>query len=348
MMNFEFYNLTKEDFKLLSKLIKIGEAIERLYKKLYELEIAGLKGSAKYNKYLDHLHLSISVEDNNYNKIRNDQKLRLIDYLNNYELLTYDLSDLESVIHQDNKKNVLRRILKTLNDSVNHIEENEIILMDFESLAYIYEEIKDSSLAVVADDCEEIYYDDEKMQDLTAAFHQMSTVFQEEMLNVFLTYIDDNIKSADSKYNNELKKVKYDIAFIFKNIENSLVNNDFNVKEAILLHSKLAFDLLGFDESLYKILQNSYGYKVAIQQICEMLDNKVSKEKIELINILRQTILRAVFLIMDEEGIMGMNYVFHLYIDENKYNSNAIDSINSTFDNVEIDRNDQKILSYNK
>lgn len=334
------YKLTQSDYEQINKIIKITSSIDTLYKKLYDLETNNQKDCNEYQTILGYLDISLEVEKNYYDHINYNKFKSIINYLLEERMPCDPKSDMEAIILQDDFNRVIRRIISILNSKIlnnnNELQKivpNELLEM-FQFLGFpiteelILKSIKNSVI--------------------------MRQALKKETLNKFLVFLKD--ASEDMKYvtfRNELLKAKYDIVFVNKEIETEMLISNFNVMNFIF-DSEITADRLKIDDDLYNILKSEYGVEVSTHQLLQLLelsDIDYNNEKNMIVSILRQAYMRSGFLLLEDNELSDINYVFHELIEESEYlKEHKEDKISTSliiqsFKNIEEDRKKYNISS---
>lgn len=349
----KLYSMNEEDYELVDSIIQVTNSINTLYKKLFELEINNLKDTDEYRKYIQYLNMAIELENSYYDKLTTLQGIKILNFLVYDKFPENNLSDIESIILRKTDDPIIRRILVALDYLLeNYQQEN------FEQLFKISEQdvmFKDEDLDKLPDSFVYAYYGltDELYLKLLRNKYVVDNVHQEEILKNFLVFVEE-IKQdkGNSKYKNELIKVKYDISFNNKNVEQTLLDNNFNMEKPLIYSSNHYLDIVGLEKDIYNLLKDYRGFKLSVNQIDELLrikDLDYEKEDNQLIALLRNTILRSIFLSLSDECVTHIN---KQYKEENISNSEQMkiskEILLKTFGKIKKDRNKQMQLSLKK
>lgn len=348
----KLYSMNEEDYEIVNSIIQVTNSIDTLYKKLLELELKNLKDSNEYEKYIHYLNMAIELENSYYQKLSTNQGIKILNFLMYDKFPENNLSDIESIITRKKDDPIIRRILVVL-DSVLENYHQDIAEQNFkileQDIVFDDEELDKLPESFIYD-----YYSltDESYTKLLRSKCVVDNSHQEEILKNFIVFIEEIKQDKDnSKYLNELIKVKYDIAFNHKDVEYTLVDNNFNVDTSLTYSSNYSLDILGIDEEIYKLLKDYSGFKLSVNQINELLRIKDLDYEIEnnqLTALLRHAILRSIFLSLSDDCISHIN---KQYLEENLGNEQvkiSKEMLLKTFVKVKKDRIKHSNLSVRK
>ncbi len=338
----EEYKIDIKDYELIRKLMQTTTSIETLYKKLYDLEIRGLKNSQSYEKYLDYLKIALEVENKTYEDatLSTERCAAIFEFLLTDRVPDGFLSDTESIMSQNYNNRVTRRILgiliqKLFSDS----EYSKSMVADEIMNKYM---ITDGSAF------------DPSLFDSVSASIEMQDALEVDMIRAYLKLLQEFVDSKYlSVYRDDLIKSKYNMVFINKRVENDLVNNKFNVPEILKLDSMLVAELAELDMEVYRLITNIFGVKESAGQISELIevgDQEYRNSSKVIEAILRQCYMRSAFLFMSEDSISDINYEFYEFIEGDNYlqrhpNDHISEKIiTSGFDSIKDDRKTTGIL----
>lgn len=338
----EEYKLTKSDFDELEELIKTVNSIEVLYKKLYELEISNKKNSEEYKKTIEYLKIALEVEADKYKKIlySSDKSISIIEHLL-LGKVSEDESEMEYLFSQNNSNRVVNRIAAFIKKE---------LLRDYSLMRkFLPQELSMVLKYVEIEDPEQMIMDSFKTS------RDLQETAEQEILNVFIKMIEEFI--VDKNYNefrNQLLRVKYDVAFVNKEVESQMMFNNFNTLSTLLFDSKFMKDILKINNFEYKIFCNKYAFrKVALEmdKIIKSWPFLNNNESIAFPNLLRQVYLRSLFLLMDEDIIEDLREHLEMIREELNFfgihNSKGFDLISEALEKNEEDRETYKGESSN-
>ena len=175
------------------------------------------------------------------------------------------------VVHKFHELFLIKRIINILD-----VKETDLIIQDIKS------------------------YDNEFKTSYLTVFHSIKEDFQ----TLFIYFLNEFINDDDNKiYKNRLIKAKYLICFLEPQLENKLINNDFNnnilisqstadllvinnteynqlvlsyVKSFMLVYINKLLNIKDYEYVEYNKRVNSLIYQVLIKSIYEMLNFKIS------------------------------------------------------------------------
>lgn len=297
-------NIIIDAYVLIESLIKVSYAIENLYHKLYMLEIKGLKKSEEYQKYLGYLEMSLEYEDEIY-KESNLTAFKcqyLIDLIINRYINKKMTSDLESVLSRKYENAYFRRVINKLDTNMknDYFGMKELIISDIFEIGE-------------NDDFDYIYFNNMIKQDMKNNYIERILLFLQEKID----------KVNDIKLKNKLIRDKYFISFIFPNAERNLIKNKFNIENSVCDNTQVISFINGVNKEDYKEIRKEYleketrklFYKTSLKNV----EERTRKERL----ILCECLIRALFMMMDEEQIDELNKEFN-------------DGINNNYDTIKF------------
>ena len=327
------YYLSGEEVGKINRLLENSKAIEGLYDKLYELEINGKKDSDEYKKQIGFLKISIDLENRIYKKYNfsTEKKLVIIKYLIGYKFSKGYIDDEDSIMNQEYDEFFIRRVVRNLLNQVT--------------------ETKEGFKEIHSDEQEE----SNKNIDFSMKVVKVLKELNEDIYNSYLLFLQENIDSEDYRcYKNDFIKAKYKLVFIYDKLENKMINNNFTITKDLYLNSKFMSDLYHIDLDTYNFMKDDYCEKISSKQILDFLDveDLDYNDRMKSISaILRMCYIRACLLMMSNDKIDDVNYVFHDYIEDEEYlNNHSNDTISekliiSCFKSLKKDRTKVKRLS---
>ncbi len=298
------YKLTVDDIKKLNELIRITNSINTLYKKLEELETKNEKDSPLYNQTIEYLKIAMQVEDNKYTELclTKEKSKTLINYILK-ELIKKDFfNNVNSILNKDYDNRILRRILNNLS------KEYLKYKIDINFLTKDGLPKKESKYA--------------KLQDFINNDLQVQNNFEEEMVRFYIEFLEDAIENEKNfTIREDLIASKYFSSFIFKSIENSMLENNFS-KGSIIINSLFEADWCDIPKERYDILRGNYAIPYAVEEIMKLLEVKDSLYQdvnMRSLGKIRQYFLRAIFLFLDDETLTEINLSFHETLESEEF-----------------------------
>lgn len=336
----ENYELTTTDFEELKKIIKTTSSIYNLYQKMYVLESKGQKESEEYQKLIEYLKIALEVEEVGYLDLNlTYQKcLALIRYLEiNYQLP----NDLDYIPNLDDKNLIFMRIRNILDRKMLSFTENL-------KNTVVPQEIRDilQRIGII---------NEEKLSQSIYSNTELNKALKFDLISSYLIFLKNTTRNKDySQYKDELLKAMYQTIFIYKDIENEILKNNFNVPDNINITSQFVADLFQINIA-YPILKNLFAGEICqtqINEIIEIKDIDYDNPKIYVASILRQCLLKSSFLLLDDNHLENINYQFHSFIESDQYISRhqgdriSEEAISRCFRNIKKDKAKTITLSF--
>ena len=325
----EKYVLKKEDYEDISFLINISKSLGGIYIELTKIENKFGKNSKEYQEHLNSLKSLINVENNIYNGMKKEfnKCLAFIEYLENLMGNKIDV-DNYAIIFDDIYSNEFLRIIIRLKKYVLETEEK------FETLnGFPDENIK---------------------QPITKAFAYSSKIFsvvQMDSLRCFLAILNkDNL--------NELCiDMKYKISYLFPEIEDEFLDNNFDINNNPYISAQLFTDLLSRDKTLLdniRLAEFRDNLNEKIDIFCKYDNFKLKNNNTKKNLIMRMYFLRALIIFVDSDIIdkMSINFQKDIIAEGNRpYLTNIVDSLKilgECFNHQNEDIEIPKVLTLNK
>lgn len=318
-------NLTYEDFKQIESLLKNNTNIDKLYSKLYTLELEGHKDTEEYKKHLEYLSMFLEFEEKIYKEANLSIKKTLswINFLN-----------------QKSNNKIVARILYNL----------------FTRITKSYNEL----LTIPNSQTEEIT----KLLSINAMGPNKETIckcivlketIEKNLYLPFLNFIEAYIQNNTNKELHEnLLSGKYNTLFTNPKIEKIALSNNFTISPIPHVIEEIPKEIDNINVELYKNIKDLISYTIAEGEIYHLLEisdfeyNDISKTTI---SVFRQCMLRSAFQIMSDEKISDLNFSFHEYVESENYqeshpnNDISYNLIVHNFKEIKKDKNKRKILS---
>ncbi len=331
------YRFTSDDCNKIVLLVKIAKSIKNLYNNLSILEENGNKDSKDYQQNLNYLKIVSEIEEEKYSNFDKDiiKCIAYINFLNkNFNISKYNI--LESTIRKGNDKLIERRIYNNLLDK---IIDNYNLVKD-----YLNFDVTDLFNII-----EEDVFINEKKDDSISVVNALNI----DTLQSYLYFLDDKINSKMfSSIRSKLISSKYNTLFVNKNLEQRVINNNFNVDNELYISSKLIADVKGIKSNYYELLIENYLLNNVEEQILELLEmgniNYVDSDKVKE-SVLRECFIKSLLLLLDNDLIEDtMEDFLDNYENSNEQltdNDISKEIINCCFNNIEKDKNKINILS---
>lgn len=337
----KIYKLFKEDLNQIELLIKTTTFIDKLYNKLYELEINGNKETEEYIETIKCLNKNICYENAIYDDLTYENCIAYFKYIYSTEITNTFLSDRDSLLEQNYSNRIIRRILSTLNFKI------------LSNPVHLQEILEDKIKNYVSD------LDDENANSIIERSAnvsiQIKNSLDKDLLNMYLSILEDFINNNNYQiFKNKLINSKYNLSFTNKETEKNLVNNNFTIPKEIYIVSTFVTEINGIPQEVYEALTNLYVLEtikeqmIAILEIGDMDYSNVSKATT---SILRQSLMRAAISLLSENNLSSISSIFEEHTKSKSYiNNHSFDNISkeliaSSLQNIKIDRNKQRTLS---
>jgi len=329
------YYLSGEDITKINRLISTANSIDLIYNKLYELEINNQKDTDEYKKQLSFLNIAIDLENRLYNKLNfdEDKTSATIKYLVKFEFHKDYIAEEECLLNQDYKNiNILRITRKLLNKLESTEKGFKEIYLDND------EEFIGNSLIFV--------------QKQTKILKEIS----KDIYNSYLLFLKEYINDKNnSLYKNDFIKSKYIFSFIYENIEDQMLKNNYEISDDLYLSSRFLSDIFGVSLDMYNYMKDNYSQKVLepyISDFIKIRDLDYNNKRNYICAIFNCCYIRACLLNMSDEAINDANYEFHELIESEEYIKNYSNEkisenlIIECFKKVKTDRQKAKKLSF--
>lgn len=305
------YQLEVKDYELIKELIRITSSVEKLYRKLLELELSGKKNTTDYQNIVCEFKASIDEEKKVYEKgnLNLSKCGAIIDYIAKTFLPDNFKENTESIMMQDYNNKVLRRILNILKHKaiLNSKSVKEMLPEEIPSLLY---QIGISNPGEIVS------------QAINSSV-ELNKAFEKDILNGFIVFLNQAINRKNNEaFKKDLICSKYYISFVNPIIEDDMMSNNFDAPKVFYVGSRLVADLTQTDLKLYELLKNTYAIRKSTKQITkllEMKDDEYSNPKNIISSILRQCFIRSTFLLMSDEVLSSVNNEFHDFIETEEY-----------------------------
>jgi len=334
-------NFTKEELTIIESFIKSSHNIKNIYEKLEQLDINNLKNSQEYIYLINKLKQEINVENNKYKNanLTTEQKTKIIELLaSNPNSSRKD--NIDTIINQQDNDLITRRVFNILiNQTVTNID-------------YTKNNIPTELLEFI--NAYNIPINDNKINKEINNYTQIQLAISNDINLVFLSILQDNLNLWKySQYKNNLLKSFYSTIFINKNIEEQLINNNFNIDNNVYISSKLINDLLKSNSTIYNIISSILVEPQLDSHISNLLkikDTEYNYPSINIYSILTECYIRSLLTFLTNERVQYLKKKFH-YLTVNptysKDNRNSQEIIINCFKNIKQDKSKKRIISLN-
>ena len=331
-LNNNLNELNSSELKILKDLVNVTEEIVDIYDKLYYLEINGMKNSDKYNDIIEKLKLALIEEDNIYEDIEGEFDLAskilnnlVTDYLQfeDYIYLVFNYQKDKAIISRMSYRleDIICRTPLINEENISDEELTEEELEELEQLDINYED----------------NYDEEYM-----SLSEIEVSVENDIVNTILTILNKYIN--DSKYENihyELVRYKYLLSLIFTDIEEDLINNNFEINNMLFWKCFAVNTINNEPNETVRTIISDYVNDIMQEQLA-LITDYVEEAEIDYVYyklIISQIIIRACMMFAEKEV---RNNIICLAKDDTMEltnpNKQVIDIINNSFNQINLDR----------
>lgn len=321
----------------IDKIFSISSDIFKIYQELIDLEKLNTKKI--YQDKLEILKLYRQLEDETYKKLfehSNLEKLIKLRYqLNIDDMLETKLTDLDfivedQILNQEGIENIVkRRIFNTISDKIVELSDSDDII---NQLRYEMFNLSDS------------YVDmgDKKIL-IAGRGHTLYNIFEKAMNNIFLKYIYFIQTYITAGGVNRLGFLiqKYDLFFLNKNLEDKMLQEDFQIKLDFIdkVKNQEEFEV---NQELYDFFQKEKNIEFFLESIFKILemqddDFKGKEEAITLFELEKlEFIVRACALEVDDQ--IREEQIYEIQNIKNPNNEQTRKSLVKVIENTKKDR----------
>lgn len=315
------YALTKADYEDIKILTAVTESIFDNYQKLIQLETEGKGETSEYQRTIEGLTSSISMEPVIYQRIGNYlPKLKAIgEYITPNIKKQSKESDLEVVIQGDKHKLIERAILTRLSESISFEEAYKASIHNQSKI--LDEEYEDALMNFLNTMVEKVRKDIEG-QDVIQM--ELIAKFRTDDFLCFLTILQKLIDSPSCQsVRPHLIRVKYELSFCSKRIESELLKNNFVISPQVYLQAPFYGEIKNQDFYFCTMMRKKFSSYLVEEQteilLSECDDKALSDSTKRAIALLRTGLLRTGLLSLNDEEIMDLNMRFHDTIESDSY-----------------------------
>ena len=291
-------NFEADDYQMIKELLEVTNSIKELYKRLYNLECEGKKESEEYRKNLEYLKIAIEVEDGIYDEF---------DILKVEKMYNFLLKQ-----HEINEHFILKRIVNNINDKFVINEDWVLDLFPEELVDSVYESHNEKT--------------EEELMQFASGFLEVYKSLNKDISEGVLVFLQEYInKNNSSDIKDELIKRKYNLLFTNKKLEASIILNDFNISNLIYSNTELISCYALINNETLKKIKDVFLADEITKEFLKILDGDelgYDIEDIRVYKIIKQCLLRAYFVLVDDEFLSELNYEFHNLIEDEFYIKN--------------------------
>ena len=313
------YNMLNKDINdNINTLLAVTSSINDTYAKLKELEIKGQKESKEYKRLIECLKSSLELEKSIYDRFPNDLDT-LVNIIrevtkNKDFFINFDLKEnIDAIIN--NYDLITRRIyLRLLNKML---------------------EIKDADFIIGTNNPDIL--ENQSARNILI----LHSLIIKDYINTVLVILNKAL--YDEKYkniNNLLLNVKYSLAFLYDNVENDFLENNFNINNDLYWGATAMGDFYHLDREKLKEIQKGtvYGiYYEKIDNIIKTILNDRSSEQEIFIYAISEILIRACLLFYDDktvECLKSNKIKLAQNMPQNEHNLKILNDAKKRVDNV--------------
>lgn len=321
------HQFTSEDYDLLKMLLTVTKTIKLIYDDLCNLEINNKKDSDAYKELINALKYHIHREEELYQEISTsiERLYAFSDYLFPHGQAEFE--DEVEMLKRDRLDEIIKiRLSARLNDLINNYNFEDDLEEELEDIA-------PDEMAFIEED---IDYDEEYKKDVA-----LEAAIVKDISNTILAILNKYLDNKEySDIQDKLIKFKYNYSYIYKSIEYSILENNFEISQVLYWENPLVSDVQKRDRKdtlsvLRKYIEMLFEYQVddLVNLLNEDLSEKTKEEQL----ILTIIILRAGMLFTDLNGIINLRKTIDLELllsgvndslIENRINEMFIENIN--------------------
>lgn len=334
-------DFTKEELTIIESFLKSSQNIKNIYDKLEQLDINNLKNNEEYITLINKLKKEIIKENNKYknNNLTTEKKAKIIELLaNNHNLSKKE--NINIIINQQDNDLITRRVFNILtNQTIPNID-------------YTKKNIPTELLELL--NTYGLPIKNNKTFKEINNYTKIQLAISNDINIIFLSILQENLNLWKySQYKNNLLKSFYSTLFINKDIEEQLINNNFNMNNNIYISSKLTNDLLKSNSIIYNTITSILvepQLDLHITNLLKIKDNEYNYPSINIYSILTECYIRSLLTFLTNDRIQYLKQQFHYIINNTTYqkdNRNSQDTIINCFNNVKYDKSKKRIISLN-
>lgn len=306
----ELQDFSIQELQNIENLLACSKTIDNIYNKLCRLENENKKDTEEYQKLIYLLKETIKIEKKEFNKACKtaEQCRKIFKFLSSAKgLLKY--SNNECIIRQKYTDRVIRRTINIVSEQlITYYEpQRKSITKD------IIKFLNDLSLEI---SLEEIYTETKKNI-------KIQNAISNDMYLLIISILKEYISNKKyQKYKYALTKTKYYISFINPTTETYILQYNFNPTNTIYISSNMTADLLGINKTQYDLIKeidSILNTAINITQLLDIKDCEYEQTTINIESIIRQSFIRALLTLMNEDSVYELNQNFHNFIESPKY-----------------------------
>lgn len=303
----EKLDFTLEELQQLESLLECSAKISNIIDSLYILDITEQKESSQYEIKLQELKQAIDNENKTYQtaNLSYQQCLKYSKLLSSQTNISiFDDKAPTSIKHYNNR--IFKRVINIL---ITLVQNNP----DF------HQNIISNSLLIDSNTENTNTIQNSFTKGLSNSF-KVQLSLNDDINSMFLSILESYI--PQSKYQQELTKVKYTLATTHKSLEQLILENKFNIPNTIYLGSQLMNELFQESQLSYEIIRFAElktKAKIEINKIIEITDNEYLKDSTKIDSIISNCYLRALLSLMKDEEVENLEQEFKIKTQQPEY-----------------------------
>lgn len=311
------YTLTRSDYEDVRVLTAVSESMWESYQLLANLEIDGKKESAEYQRAIERLHSTMSMEPTLYGRLgTNFSKLAsIISYFHSIGNCNLKRDRLETMLEGNSDNMIIERIIRKIDNSLSVNTEMK------REISSLFDEL-------------ELDEDDEIRERLSQSLNK-SANFMNGYLNVadtmevdkyacFLSILKKMIESPFYRdMRAQLIMMKYRMAFVCGKIEEMMLRQNFEISPQVYLQTNCVGQVEKQDEfitSMVLVRSSVHTIRKQTERLLANYSNTTLEDKNKKAEALtRICMLRAGLVFLPSECVSTENEMFHDMIDSSEY-----------------------------
>ncbi len=317
----------------INTLLAITSSINETYVKLKQLEIVGQKDSTEYKSTIESLKSSLDLEKSIYDRFPKDLDV---------------LSQIEHKINGNKDYWLKFNLQENINAILNY--ENLIKLRIQLNLFSRMLAIKDADFVINVND--ESVLENQTPRNILI----INTSVIKDFLNTTLVILNDYLNNPEYELiKDQLLNFKYNLSFVYEEIENDLLENNFNISNELYWEANAISDYYQLDRLKLNAIQKGTVYSIFRDKIRNIIniDNTLKSDKPKMFTYIISEIFTRVSLLFIGEETVNYFKTLELQLAEGvSHDEMAIEKlkkaqnrVNGIFDMYEKDRELLNVIS---
>ena len=328
--------MMKDEFSteyLFNMIYTVELIIRRTYDKLIQLELNNNKNSDTYNSLKNQLDGLKKLEDFYFGKIDGKKAIIIERAIESYGYISFE-DYFYKIYSTEESKNIIARISYKIEDILDEEDKKQALEDDDED---IFDDEMDNIDYAEYGEIYRHYIENSHCMDIL----QKSVEY--DLLNTFLKILNEYI--INPRYENiksTLIRYKYLISYIFPEIEQEFIKNNFDINNNLYWGSKLIVDMYSEDEELLNFIKSNYADYLLFEN-CDHLLNMMSFDIHHGENYAKaisfQIIIRACSLFVSEDTLNDSNCILMDCLNEMGHNNIEVENIiKNSINKIKIDK----------